>query len=76
MENKVQKIMDLIREKNIQMVDFKMVDISGQYRHVSILAKDFDESVMKTASASMLPTMAMPWWKRAIWCSFPILIPL
>ena len=47
MENKVQKIMDLIREKNIQMVDFKMVDISGQYRHVSILAKDFDESVMK-----------------------------
>ena len=47
MENKVQKIVDLIREKNIQMVDFKMVDISGQYRHVSILAKDFDESVMK-----------------------------
>ena len=47
MENKVQKIMELIREKNIQMVDFKMVDISGQYRHVSILAKDFDESVMK-----------------------------
>ena len=47
MENKVQKIMDLIREKNIQMVDFKMVDITGQYRHVSILAKDFDESVMK-----------------------------
>ena len=47
MENKVQKIMDLIREKNIQMVDFKMVDISGQYRHVSILAKDFDESVMR-----------------------------
>ena len=47
MKNKVQKIMDLIREKNIQMVDFKMVDISGQYRHVSILAKDFDESVMK-----------------------------
>jgi len=47
MENKIQSIMDMIREKNIQMVDFKMVDISGQYRHVSILAKDFDESVMK-----------------------------
>ena len=47
MENKVQKIMELIREKDIKIVDFKMVDISGQYRHVSILAKDFDESVMK-----------------------------
>ena len=47
MDNKIQKLMDLIREKDIQMVDFKMVDINGQYRHVSILAKDFDESVMK-----------------------------
>ena len=47
MDNKIQQLMDLIREKDIQMVDFKMVDINGQYRHVSILAKDFDESVMK-----------------------------
>ena len=47
MENKVQKIMDLIREKDIQMVDFKMVDINGQYRHVTIPAKNFNESVMQ-----------------------------
>ena len=47
MAKTVQDIMDLIQQQNIQMVDFKMVDISGQYRHVSILAKDFDESVMK-----------------------------
>ncbi|MBE6714970.1 MAG: type I glutamate--ammonia ligase [Ruminococcaceae bacterium] len=39
--------MELIREKDIKMVDFKMVDIQGQYRHVTIPAKDFSEEVMK-----------------------------
>ncbi len=47
MGNKIQQIMDLIREKDIKMVDFKMVDINGQYRHVTIPARDFNESVMK-----------------------------
>ena len=47
MENKIRQIMTLIREQDIKMVDFKMVDINGQYRHVTIPAKDFNESVMK-----------------------------
>jgi len=47
MNEKIQKIMDLIREKDIKMVDFKMVDINGQYRHVTIPANDFSEDVMK-----------------------------
>ncbi len=47
MNEKVQKIMELIREKGIKMVDFKMVDINGQYRHVTIPADDFSEDVMK-----------------------------
>ena len=47
MNEKVQKIMDLIREKDIKMVDFKMVDINGQFRHVTIPAEDFSEDVMK-----------------------------
>ena len=47
MNEKVQKIMELIREKDIKMVDFKMVDINGQFRHVTIPAKDFSEDVMK-----------------------------
>ena len=33
-----------IQEENIQMVDFKMVDINGQYRHVTIPARNFTES--------------------------------
>ena len=47
MNTKVQQIMDLIRENDIKMVDFKMVDINGQFRHVTIAAKDFNEEVMK-----------------------------
>ncbi len=47
MAETIQKIMKLIREKEIQMVDFKMVDIHGQYRHVTIPAKNFSEETIK-----------------------------
>ena len=47
MAKTVQEIMELIRENDIQMVDFKMVDIHGQYRHVTIPAKNFSEETMK-----------------------------
>ena len=41
MAKSVSDILEMIRENNIQMVDFKMVDISGQYRHVTIPACNF-----------------------------------
>ena len=47
MAKTVQDIMNLIRENGIQMVDFKMVDINGQYRHVTIPAKNFSEKTMQ-----------------------------
>ena len=47
MAKTVKDVMKLIREQNIQMVDFKMVDINGQYRHVTIPAKNFNEDTMK-----------------------------
>lgn len=47
MHEKVQKVIDLIHENDIKMVDFKMVDINGQYRHVTIAAQDFTEEVME-----------------------------
>ncbi len=47
MKKTIKDIMDLIKEKDIKMVDFKMVDINGQFRHVTIPAKNFNESVMK-----------------------------
>jgi len=40
--------MQIIRDNDIKMVDFKMVDINGQFRHVTIPARDFTEEIMKT----------------------------
>ena len=42
-----QEVIRFIREKNIRMVDFRMTDISGHFRHVTIPASSFNESVMK-----------------------------
>ena len=47
MPKNVQDILALIEEHNIKMVDFKMVDINGQYRHVTIPAENFSEETMK-----------------------------
>jgi len=47
MAKSVAEIISLIQEKNIQMVDFKMVDIHGQFRHVTIPAKHFNEDTVK-----------------------------
>ncbi len=48
MSKTVQDILDMIREHDIKMVDFKMVDINGQYRHVTIPAQNFSEDTMKS----------------------------
>ena len=47
MSKNVQDILNLIKEHNIKMIDFKMVDINGQYRHVTIPAENFCEDTMK-----------------------------
>ena len=46
MQEKIQSIMQMIREKDIKMIDFKMVDINGQFRHVTIPAHYFSEETM------------------------------
>jgi len=48
MAKTVKDILALIKEEEIKMVDFKMVDISGQYRHVTIPAENFSEETMKS----------------------------
>ncbi len=47
MAKTAQDIMNLIREEDIKMVDFKIVDINGQYRHVTIPASQFNEDTLK-----------------------------
>ncbi len=46
MSKSVKDILNMIQEYGIQMVDFKMVDINGQYRHVTIPANRFSESTL------------------------------
>ena len=48
MNQSVQKVMELIKAHDIKMVDFKMVDINGQYRHVTIPAENFSEETMRS----------------------------
>ena len=50
MAKSVQDILNLIQEENIKMVDFKMVDINGQFRHVTIPAENFSEDTVVVIS--------------------------
>ncbi len=43
----VNDILQMIQDYDIKMVDFKMVDINGQFRHVTIPAVNFSEKTMK-----------------------------
>ncbi|MBQ6843614.1 MAG: type I glutamate--ammonia ligase [Agathobacter sp.] len=47
MAKTTQDIIDFIEEEDIQMVDFKIVDINGQFRHVTIPASQFTEDTMR-----------------------------
>ena len=47
MKKTSEDIMRLIREQDIKMVDFKIVDINGQFRHVTIPASQFTEETME-----------------------------
>ena len=46
MAKTVQEIMNIIKENEVQMIDFKIVDINGQYRHVTIPAEQFSEETL------------------------------
>jgi len=48
MAKSIQDVMNIIKENGIKMIDFKMVDINGQYRHVTIPAENFSEDTMKS----------------------------
>ena len=47
MSRSLQDVQKLIKENNIQMVDFKLTDIDGRWRHLSIPAERLTESTME-----------------------------
>ena len=46
MTKTVEDVLNLIRENDIKMIDFKIVDINGQYRHVTIPAGNFSADTL------------------------------
>ena len=46
MAKNVKDILKMIEEYDIKMIDFKMVDINGQFRHVTIPANHFNEDTI------------------------------
>ena len=46
MFNSVAEVKQFIAEKHIEMIDFKMVDLEGRWRHLSIPAERFTEKTM------------------------------
>lgn len=47
MARTAEEFMSMIREQDIKMIDFKIVDINGQYRHVTIPASQFTADTLK-----------------------------
>ena len=47
MSQSTESIIQLIQTQGIQMIDFKIVDINGQFRHVTIPASQFTEETME-----------------------------
>ncbi len=41
------EVQDFCSDKNIKMIDFKMIDINGRWRHVTIPAERLNEDTMK-----------------------------
>jgi len=72
MAKSVADILAMIQENNIKMVDFKMVDINGQYRHVTIPAKNFSEATMKNGIGFDASNYGYAVVKRATWSLSPI----
>ena len=43
----VKEVQEFIEDNEIEMVDFKMLDIDGRWRHITIPAERFNEDTMK-----------------------------
>ncbi len=47
MAKTAEELMQFIKDEDVKMIDFKIVDINGQYRHVTIPAAQFSEKTVK-----------------------------
>ncbi len=47
----VKKVLDLIKEKNIEWVDFRFVDLSGKAHHITVPASEVEEETFENGVA-------------------------
>ena len=47
MFNSVAEVQEYVKKNRIEMIDFKMVDLEGRWRHLSIPVDRFTEKTMK-----------------------------
>lgn len=43
----IHQVQDFIQEKGIRFVDFKMIDLRGRWKHLSIPAERFQEEILE-----------------------------
>ena len=58
----VQKVLNLIKEKNIEWVDFRFIDLSGKAHHISLPATEVDEETFVNGVAFDGSSIRIPWY--------------
>ena len=70
---KSEKILQLCRENDIRMIDFKMVDLDGRFRHITIPVERFGRTYfLNMESVLTAPITDMRLLKKVIWFLFLI----
>lgn len=44
---KIKKVIELCKEKKVRMIDFKMTDLNGRWRHITIPVERFSEEIFQ-----------------------------
>ena len=69
---KSEKVLQLCRENDIRMIDFKMVDLDGRFRHITIPVERFGERIFEYGIGLTAPITGMRLLKKVIWFLFLI----
>ena len=73
----VQDFMNMIEANDIKMIDFKIVDINGQYRHVTIPVQQFSADTLTSGIGFDASNYGYAVIEKATWYLFRIwILPL
>ena len=64
----VKDVQEFCKNNDIKMIDFKMVDIDGRWRHLTIPYERFNDNTMKYG-------IGLRQLKKVTWCLFQTSVP-